>query len=141
MKEKRVSKIHFEGLRLIMRNPAISMAEKAILFDLLLYAGTNGEVFPSEHSLAQDMGITDRYVRTILTKLKNLNLINWERRFFTSNRYWFSTDIYRRISSDETKNERNSTSVDNGSGVPESIGTVFPDNIGTILPYKDNQSE
>lgn len=50
----------------------LSIAEKCLLFMLASYADDDGNnIFPTEALLAQKLNCTDRYIRTLLTKLRN----------------------------------------------------------------------
>lgn len=87
--------INFKGLRDFIRNPGISMSEKIVFVDIVLYAGTNGKCFPSQSTLARDLGITSRYIGKILKKLKENGFLSWERgKKGKSNHYILSNNIY-----------------------------------------------
>lgn len=58
-------------------DPALSHAAKLLFGRLKLYAGKDGKAFPKHETLAREMCISDRQVRTLLTELKALNRIDW----------------------------------------------------------------
>lgn len=112
--------IHFAGLRKAIRSPDISIAAKALLANLILYAGQNGNCFPSELTLGNDFGVTDRYIRDLLQILGTNGLIRWRRgKPGQSNKYTLSTEIYQPKS-------RNSGSAEIGTPVPSQTGTIVP---------------
>ncbi len=126
MGKSKLFRIIFERLRIVVRDPNITMQEKALLHDLLLYAGLDGEAFPSELQLAKDMGVTDRCIRNILTRLKKKKLIYVERRFNASNKYFFNKEIYFLNDIPTRSADRNSSSSLIGTNVPEVLGTTLP---------------
>src|SRR3990167_9582232 len=88
--------IQLKTLRNPMRDSTISSLEKSILVDLLLYAGVDGEAYPSQKTLADNHGCTDRQVRRALAELHKKGWITgWKKRGFSkSNKYSFNVDIY-----------------------------------------------
>ncbi len=123
MKEYRVV---FQGLRALWRNPSISTSAKAVLFDLLLYAGTGGDSFPSQKTLADDLGFKDsRQIRNLLKELKNFG-VSWQKGTFgRSNKYYFSKEIYCRI----TESLRKYISPNSGNKFPIEERNAVPTNI------------
>lgn len=110
-----------------MRNPNITPLEKCVLIDLLLYAGVDGEAFPSEKTLGRDSNRTDRHIRTIINSLKNKGLlIGWQRRGYSkSNQYILNPELYFRNES----SYRKPTSVHLGNMLPLQSGNPLPPNI------------
>ncbi len=120
--------IGFAKLREIVRNPAISALEIRVLLDLLLYAGTNGEAFPSESQLATDCGKSDRHIRTTLVKLKQKELIEWKKRGYSkSNKYTLNEELYFRNDNKYRKT------------ISSELGSTMPIQNGPPLPPKVNQ--
>jgi len=88
-------KIRFEKLRDVIRDPSITPLQKCVLLDLLLYAGTSGDAFPSEETLGANAGRSARQVRNCIKELKRRGLINWGRlRYGGPNSYYFNTELY-----------------------------------------------
>lgn len=58
---------------------SLSPAAKLLFARLKLYAGTNGLAYPKHRTLAREMCMSDRQVRTLLNELRALNRINWRR--------------------------------------------------------------
>lgn len=116
--------IHFATLRKFIRKSDIAPTEKALLVNLLLYGGVNGEIYPSELQLGKDFGLSDRHIRTLLNNLKQKGWItNWKQRGFSkSNKYIINQELYFHI---DNKN-RKSTSVQSGTPIPIKIGTPIP---------------
>lgn len=120
--------INWEGLRNVIRNPDIHPIQKTLLVNLLLYAGIDGNCYPSQKTLADDLGKSERYVRNELKKLKELGLLSWERGGFgRANAYSFSKELY--------------VLNDNENRLPSSvnIGTINPFSKGFISPTNNNQ--
>lgn len=79
----------------IWRNPDYPVLAKTLLLDLLWYAGSNNSAFPSQETLAQNHGVTSRYVRKMLKVLKENHCIDWKKSGFSkSNVYIFHEDLY-----------------------------------------------
>lgn len=88
-------KIRFEKLRDVIRDSSITPMEKCVLMDLLLYAGTSGDAFPSEDTLGKDLGCSSRHIRNCIKKLKSIGLIDYGRlRYGGPNSYFFSAELY-----------------------------------------------
>lgn len=120
MREKKLS---FQKLREIMRDANLKPMEKCVLFDLILYAGVDGNAFPSEKTLGQDFSVSDRHIRNVLKGLKNKKLLSWNRRGFSqSNKYDISEELYFH----NDGNTRNYTSFPKGTTLPEQKGNPFP---------------
>lgn len=118
-------RIYFEGLRKVWRNPSLALGSKVLLWDLLQYAGIDGESFPSQKTLAENHGISSRHVRNLLKYLKLMGLVTWLNSGFpSSNKYSFSTEIYCRT--DEL--ERKQDSSKRGNTDPLQDGNAFPAN-------------
>lgn len=116
--------INFSKLREAIRDPQLKPIEKAILVDLLMYAGTTGDAFPSEETIANDFGYSDRYIRECLTKLKTSGwLVSWKKRGYSqSNLYKFNKELYFPIGEKSTNQSSpqigTPVPVQNGAGVP-----------------------
>ena len=124
----------FKNIRKVWRNPEISRAAKCLLFDLVFYAGIDGEVFPSQGLLANNLGVTPRYVRTLLTELKRHNLVAWVRRgYSTSNKYTLSEALYCR-------NDKRDKSMD-GDINSSMEGEIVPNHSGSNVPAKQSQDK
>ena len=125
MEESTRKVISFVKLREFMRNPSLSFGEKCVFIDLILYAGVDGEAFPSQETLAEDMGRTSRHIRNILKSLKSKNWIDWEKQGYSqSNRYYINEELYFL----NDVNDRKSTSSDSGTAFPLQTRTPFPAN-------------
>lgn len=128
MEEQKPNKrISYQALAKFMRNSNILPLEKCVLVDLLLYAGVNGEAYPSETTLAGDLGCSSRHIRTQLNKLRDKGwIIGWEKRGFSqSNKYSFNAELYFHNDS----SMRNSTSSHVGTVVPLQSGSSVPPNV------------
>lgn len=109
----------------ILRNPKLSSTEKVILLDIILYAGTNGEAFPSQATLAKNHGLSIRQVYNVLVKLKDKNyILRWKQRGYSkSNRYILNRYLIYK------QRNRKQTSTLTSSSIPPQSGSVFPPNI------------
>ena len=63
----------------VFTDPDLSHAAKLLFARLKLYAERDGKAYPKHGTLAREMCLTDRQVRTILNELKALNRITWTR--------------------------------------------------------------
>lgn len=117
--------IHFENMAKVMKNNRLKPIDKAILWDLLLYAGVNGESFPSQDTLAKNMGCSTRYIRYRLDMLCAARLVTRKRRGFgKSNIYIFNKELYF----PNGNSNRKHSSSHSGNGVPHESGTRVPPN-------------
>jgi hypothetical protein len=60
--------IDFLKLRIFWRTPEITILEKCVIMDLFLYAGVNGQAFPGEIQIGNDLNRSDKQIRTIINK-------------------------------------------------------------------------
>lgn len=123
-------KINFQKLREIMRDARLKPLEKCVFVDLLLYAGTNRDAYPSEKTLAEDFNVSDRHIRNVLNQLKNKGLLDWKRRGFSrSNKYDLIREIYF-LNDENSKNQLgNHVSFYRGKPFPLQTRTSFPPNV------------
>lgn len=120
--------IHFENMAKVIRNNRLKPVDKALLLDLLLYAGVNGESFPSQETLAKNMGCSTRYIRYRLDMLCAARLVIRKRRGFgKSNIYIFNKELYF---PNGTSNRKPSSSHS---------GNRFPYKSGTSVPANETQ--
>ncbi len=86
---------------------------------LTKYAGQDERCYPSQRTLAKDLGCTDRYVRKLLCELLEAQLITKKRTGFNkSNTYTISKDF--------VKDHRNNSSPQIGSAYPLHSGNSVP---------------
>lgn len=117
--------INFKKLAEVVRNNRLEPIQKMLLIDLLLYAGTSGEAFPSQQTLAKDFGCSTRQVRYSLDMLYAVGLVKRKRRGFAkSNTYFLNEELYFH----NDKSNRNTSSSHSGSKVPHNSGTLVPPN-------------
>src|ERR1700674_1637709 len=64
----------------ILKSKKLSSGDKMAFAMLLSYAWQNDFCFPGQERLAQDLGLTDRSVRTHLKSLQSHGLLNIQRR-------------------------------------------------------------
>jgi len=62
----------------ILENNDLSLGARMTYAMLLKYAWQKDFCFPAQQQLAQDLGITDRSVRTFLGELRDRALIDWK---------------------------------------------------------------
>jgi hypothetical protein len=63
----------------LMKYPHLSPSAKLLWARLAQYAGENGHCYPSQMTLAEELGITDRHVRTLIKELEAGGFIEAER--------------------------------------------------------------
>jgi hypothetical protein len=62
----------------ILRNSGLSLGARMTYAMLLQYAWQDDFCFPAQESLARDLGVTDRSIRTFLKELRDQQLITWK---------------------------------------------------------------
>ncbi|HVZ12283.1 MAG TPA: hypothetical protein VG965_04610 [Patescibacteria group bacterium] len=127
-------KMSFKHLRTFWRDPSYSMQCKWLLFDLILYGGIDGLVYPSQSRLAMDSGVSDRYIRKLLKELIDRERIFvFKRGFSKSNQYAISEELYflNEMFANEVREDQSSTIE----------GTVFPLQSGSIDPTKEGHAK
>jgi hypothetical protein len=62
----------------ILTNTVLSLGARMVYAMLLKYAWQEDFCFPAQARLAQDLGVTDRSIRTFLNELKDAGLITWK---------------------------------------------------------------
>jgi hypothetical protein len=83
---------------------------------LTKYAGQDDYCFPSQKTLAKDLGVSSRYIRTLLNELLKNKLISKKRTGFNkSNTYTIAKDYVRNSSSGHIGP---AYPLDQGTGVP-----------------------
>jgi hypothetical protein len=73
----------------VLRDPDLSAPAKCVYALLLSYAWDNASCFPGQSKLAEDMGYSERAIRTVLNELRANGLISWERRGFASTNLYY----------------------------------------------------
>jgi len=98
MEDQKTSKtISFMKLREFMRNPDVSPLEKCVIVDLLLYAGSAGEAYPSLDTVGRDLSRSERQIRRSIEALRSKGLLDWKKRGYSkSNQYILNSDMYVR---------------------------------------------
>ncbi|HWY79441.1 MAG TPA: helix-turn-helix domain-containing protein [Candidatus Sulfotelmatobacter sp.] len=110
----------------VMWDTTLLHIDKCILFELYCFAGKNKTAFPSQETLAKNLGVSARYIRERLVVLKEKKLIlSWERRGYSkSNLYKLNEELYFL----NEKTERNSSSPQIGNTKPVQSGAEVPPN-------------
>ena len=118
--------INFKKLAEVVRDKRLKPMQKTLLVDLLLYAGASGEAFPSQQTLANDLGCSTRQIRYSLDMLCATSLVERKRRGFAkSNAYFFNEELYFH----NGRGNRNTSSSHLGNKVPDNSGTPVPPNV------------
>jgi hypothetical protein len=93
---------------------------------LLLYAGVDGQAFPTQKTLGKDLGRSQRHIRNSLHILTARKLISWKTRSDRkSNIYSFNEELYFRTS----EKDRKYTSLPGGNEFPDGKRTTVPTNV------------
>jgi hypothetical protein len=133
-----VNKIHFEKLAEFIINSRFSTTQKALFVDILLYAGVNGDAFPSQDTLANDLGQTPRNIRYCLDMLYAARLISKKKRGFSkSNQYLINEEIYFR----NGNSNRNYSSSHSINPLPVRSGNTLPPNVTQLNNSNNDLSE
>lgn len=121
-------RINLAKLRDVNRDPSLIPSAKCLLVDLLFYAGIDGNAFPSQETLAKNLGFkSSRSVRDLLGLLRKRGLVaGWKRRGYSkSNSYSFNPELYILNRGSDRKY---SSSL---------LGTTIPLYQGNTLPPKE----
>jgi len=115
----------------IFEKSQLSIQARYLYCVLLKYCGKDEWCYPSQLTLAKQIGCTDRTVREYLSELKNAGLViivrkGWNR----SNSYQLSKNLVT---------ERNSNSSHIGSQIPLHTGNTTPTK-STYIKGKDKRS-
>lgn len=95
----------------ILRNPLIP-GELRLLYTILLsYAWYNAECFPGQEILAEETGVTDRSIRSQLSQLKEIGLIDWKVRGQGKTNIYYLLEIPQNLIPTNIEADRNPTSA------------------------------
>src|SRR5258708_2286037 len=83
----------------VMRTKALTLQSKALYSLMLSYAWKNKECFPAQATLAEDLNVSDRYIRILLRELQNELFLAVERKGFGQ------TNIYRFLNFYKTRGD------------------------------------
>lgn len=101
----------------------LSISSRYLVCVLLKYCGQDDYCFPSQVTLAKDLGCTDRQIRNLIRELEREDLINTTRKGFNkSNTYKVAKSFVLHSS--------------NRKSVSYQLGSKFPLHQGTNLPPK-----
>lgn len=95
---------------------------------LLKYAGKKDYCYPSQSTLAQNMGLSDRHIRNLIDELIKAGILSKKRTGFNKPNTYFVTK--------ELERERNGSSYQVGSKVPGNEGMELPSK-NTYIKRKD----
>lgn len=130
--------INFKKLAEVIRNNKLSPLQKVLILDILLYAGVSGDAFPSQQTLADDLGYTTRSVRYAMDMLYAAGLVKKKRRGFAkSNIYFISEELYFRSGADKSDN----ISSQSGTNIPNHSSTPLPPNVTQLNNSSNDLSE
>lgn len=118
--------INFKKMTEVIRDNWLRPIDKLLLVDLLLYAGTSGEAFPSQQTLANDLGCSTRQIRYSLDVLCAASLVERKRRGFAKSNIYFLNEELHFLND---KGNRNTSSSHLGNKVPNNSGTPLPPNV------------
>lgn len=127
-------RINFAKLREIWRNPKLSKGAKVILMDLLLYGGVQGEIFPSQITLAKNHDYSVKHIRNLLKELREIGIIDWEKGGYSApNNYYTIEELYCPLDELSYTHDRKYISHTQGNEVPEYQGNSFPPNNNHLI--------
>lgn len=123
----------------ILRDPRLSAPARLLYSILKSYAWQTDNAFPGQLRLADEMGCSDRMVRSYLSELEDSGLITVEQRGKTiTNRYFLTDEIkggWKPISASDRKrtsthdeSDRKQASAVTGSTLPLVTGSRLPTN-------------
>lgn len=117
----------------------LSIQSRFLYCVLLRYCGNNEWCFPSQKTLAKDLGCSDRYVRELIKELETQGLIFKKRKGYNrANNY----KVAKSLTSDRKPSSSPDKQIESpqlGSKFPLQQGTITPPN-STYLIGKDNNT-
>lgn len=117
----------------VLLDTRVSASARLLLCILIMHCGLDDNCFPSQNTLATELGYSDRYVRILLNKLIAANLIEKTRNGYNkTNTYWISEKLL-------VERDRNSSSTPSGKVIPISMGNPIPTK-STHIKVKDKNS-
>lgn len=120
--------------RNVLRNPGISRNAKTLYALLLDYAWDDGECFPSQETLATDLGISKRTLKRDLDELRELGLITWEQRGYKKSNLYsilLNTDLSTRVDKyDNSSGENEKDDLPDMSSQKVELTDMTPKNQG-----------
>lgn len=123
----------------ILRDPRLSAQARLLYSILKSYAWQDDHAIPGQKRLANEMGCSDRMVRTYLQELEDCGLIRIEQRGkMTTNKYYLTDRINsewkpisfsdRKPASTHIESDRKHTSAMTGNTLPVMTGSTLPTN-------------
>lgn len=108
----------------VIRNPRLSPLAKVIFLDLIFYAGTNSDPYPSQELLAKNHNYSVRQIRNMMHELKeNGLLLGWKQRGFSK------SNLYQINRAKIYKSRMKQISYQKGNTLPIHTGNTLPPNI------------
>ena len=111
--------------------PAIA---KMVLLCLADFADDAGECFPSQDKLAEKCGMTDRSVRTAITKLKEMHLITVRKRSGTSDVFYLALSSSGLDDAAVACPTVDGAAVGDTPEAPSALGAVTPEGASALQP-------
>lgn len=130
----------------MLRNSQLSVHARYLFCVMLRYCGKSDYCFPSQQTLANDLGYSDRHVRDLIKELERAGLVVKTRKGYNrANTYTVAKIIQSDRKSVSSLNDgnasktRKSDSVQLGTMIPIHQGSTLPPN-SIYLKGKDNNS-
>lgn len=119
-----------EKYRELIRNKELKPMEKLLMIDILEYAGNNSAAFPSQGTLADDLGCKPRHIRDCLyVLLAHGWLKNWKRRGYGKSNVYYPNEALH-YHNDES--DRQYGAAQTGDVVPYHTGIAKPTNVNQL---------
>jgi hypothetical protein len=132
-------RINFVKLREVWRDSSISKGAKVILMDLLLYGGVQGDIFPSQTTMAENHGYSVRHIRNLLGELRKNGLIGWDKFGYSmTNSYYTNEELYCLIDELPFNKQEKRTSYQEGNSLPKHLGISFPTNSSHEINHEES---
>lgn len=126
----------------LMRRSEISFGAKVLFARLAQYKGESGQCYPSQETLAAELGTTDRNIRNIMQELVDYYLIRKiQRGMNQSNMYEFIWHSWAEDAASEPERKDSSSPVRNDSSVPGWKDSSDKENHTKENHIKENQKE
>lgn len=95
----------------ILKDKKLSFGARVAYGVLLSYAWQTGSCFPGQVRMAEDMGTTDRSVRTFLKELRDNNYIDWKQRGLNKTNVYYILSVQQRFKRHVNRGDRKHTST------------------------------
>ena len=112
----------------VLRDSDLKPGPKVTYAVLLMYAWQEGSTFAGQETLAKDVGVSVRQVRTYLYELQNFGYILIEHRGLNKPNLYRILDVRTKLKAKNSRRTGSTLPVKTGNRLPTKVGTTVPTN-------------